>query len=148
MPIKLDKVVFPGWPAIAGQPSFKYKSLEWAMENSTPFVRSVIDTMGTADRKWCVIDVKIVELKKSEFPCLSQWHYDCTRDKMDPRREEVHFIWQYGAGSYTQFENSFVLEPEFIYQYGRELHAPSPAQFSERRLLIRKTFSDIVRPKM
>ena len=146
MPEKLKKIPFAGWNYLTDQPSFKYVSLKYALNNSVDFVKNIINEMGESDHKWCVVDVKIVELKANQLPCLPNWHFDCTNDFFDKRRDEKHYIWQYGCGSATMFSNGFVLEPETIYSYGRETHAPSPALYPGRRILIRKTYSDIVRP--
>lgn len=76
---------------------------------------------------------------------LPPWHYDCVKNYDDPRRHEVHYIWQYGCGSATQFEGGIELEPEWIYTYGRALHAPSPAKWAGKRILVRKTYSDMIK---
>lgn len=163
----------PNFDAIKDQKSFKYADLRFAYKNSTDEIRAIIDQFPIeGNHSNVIIDIKFHEVTASKFPCLPGWHTDCTLNPWHETRPEVHHIYVVGAGCRTRFlDEDFTLEysslvpakiksnmnkkehkswqvkEAHIYRYDRfGLHAPSLAERTEHRLLIRVTESDLIRP--
>lgn len=158
---------------LEGQPSFKYASLEKALKYCVPYVRRVVESVELSGKyKYTLLDVKIVDLKKGQLPCLPGWHLDCTMHPEHKTKPETHHIFVWGAGCRTRFvvspieiptANGRLIEadravreqkPE-VFQvdectltryYRDNLHAPSKATKAGKRILIRITETDLVKP--
>ena len=161
---------FPGWQALAGQKKLKYISLINAIRYSTPFISNLFKNEMPTDTsyKYIICDVKIINLKEGQIPCLPYWHYDCVMDINNSAREELNYLWEFGAECYTEFINGptefdkparfqdeisklaeskgFLYKPEYIHEYGRVLHRPTKARKAGKRILVRKTHTDVIRP--
>jgi hypothetical protein len=148
--IALETIEFPGWPALAGQEVFKWKSLDYALTNSVEFVRKILTMMPDhPEYQWCLVDVKIQDLTAGQYPCPPKWHLDFVTTDI-PGRQEINYIYQHGCGSATEFQTpggSASVPPETICMYGRELHRSTPALVDGRRLLIRKSWTDVAKPR-
>ncbi len=163
----------PGPNDLDDQPCFKYADYHKALKHCVPYVKSIAESVNlVGGYKYTLLDVKVIDLAEGQCPCLPGWHLDCTMNPHHPTRPETHHIFVSGAGSRTRFVVSPVeltlskdrivnadqeireQAPE-IYQidectlvkYSRSnLHAPSLAECEGRRLLIRVTETDLVRP--
>lgn len=173
-PVKIKKVKPPSEQELESQLSFKYSSYNFALQNSTEGVRKIINSVRlSGEYKYTVVDVKVVSLKKGEFPCLPGWHTDCTLDPHHKTKPETHHIYIYGADCRTRFLadplsidlsnknlkkeictsvekqelKEISIEEGYIYRYNRfSIHAPSQAGKSGTRLLVRVTETDLIRP--
>jgi len=155
-------------------PSFKNASLKTIQEHYPTEILNIIQEMlkfRKNQHKFLTIDIKIHNLKKNVLPCLPNWHLDCTKDMTLPNPEN-HIICMFGdSGSNTEFivdtwESSssvqdfsamkdylntlkrIELKESTIYTYNRHsFHRGTPAKQNGKRLFIRITESDIIRPR-
>ncbi len=149
---------------------FKYADIEHVLKNTTDYVREVIRSCPLRnDHKYVVVDVKVHELNTGEIPALSFWHMDCLNNPINPNPEEFHHIFVSGDECLTEFlaQEMEVDLPEgavnfndvvgdastakitgnTIYTYQRHVHRASQSQGQFRRLLVRVSESDIVKPQ-
>ena len=151
------------WP----ENSFKYASLSYILPRTTDYVRGIIEACPIeGNHKYTVVDVKVHELQPGIIPAFSNWHVDCIADPRDPAREEVHHLFvtegcstEFLATdtpfdlpekfSYSIFDglSGVKIKPYHIYTYGRHLHRATPAEKACRRLLIRVSETDKMRPQ-
>ncbi len=83
--------------------------------------------------------VKSVWLEEGQLPCLPHWHCDIVRD--GEGIDAVHYIWQQGCGSRTEFRDGTLLEPNVVYSYGaKDEHRPTPATHAGWRNLVRLSY--------
>jgi hypothetical protein len=83
----------PGSEDLAGQPSFKYLDFELAKSVSTKYVKEILNSVPLSGKhKYVVVDVKVVDLKKGQYPCNPGWHTDCTLDPYHKTLPEIHHI--------------------------------------------------------
>lgn len=157
-------------------PTIKYGSPEFVIKNSSDQVRSIIQEMlPNINNKHnnVIIDVKVHDLKLGEMPCMNNWHMDCVGRHDEEFKEECHHLIIFGDCSRTIFlcdsitlenvpndkvinwnkvidlhpYNIFQIKPNHIYTYGRNLHRGAPATKDGRRLLIRITETDKIKPQ-
>lgn len=154
--------------------SMKYSSLQFVVKNASDQVVDVVKKMCAYVRgahKYVIIDVKLHDLKCGQIPCMPNWHMDCVGRPDDPIRHEVHHLVLFGDCSLTEFIDGslqldnlppdkvinwnkiiddtypkFSVKPSTIYTYGRHLHRGTPATKDGRRLLVRITETDKIRP--
>jgi hypothetical protein len=158
---------------ISEQKSFKYCDIDYVYNNSTEYIRGLIDQFPiVGNHKRVLVDVKLHYLEKDMYPCLPGWHMDCTLNPWHDSLPEVHHIYIDGIECLTKFLNeSFTLkfksnvpayiktsmninahkhweiERNKIYRYDRFcLHSPSIAKESGMRLLVRVTETNIIIP--
>lgn len=143
----VDNYGTPPWDELQKQESFKYAKLDFALTNSTPWCQELIMCMYSmlpGIHLYTVVDIKVWQnLKKGNYPARPLWHYDCVKDKTDPAPEEYHALYQYGAGCFTQFEDTSIKDGDIVI-YGRELHAATPALLGGKRLLVRVSQCDTI----
>lgn len=148
----IEVIPFPGWAALEGQPNLKWKRLSYALQVSCDFVRQLL--LATPDHPEyaeCLVDVKIQNLKAGEYPCLPFWHIDFVPTPETPGKPETHYIYQIGAECPTEIQqpggSSFLVPPETIVEYHRDLHRCSAAGIDGPRLLVRKSWTDVAKPR-
>jgi hypothetical protein len=160
-----------------GQPEFttenlKYADIDFAINNTNQYVKDIIKSAPIeGNHKYIVVDVKTHILKEGQIPALPFWHFDCVCDPRDNSREEVHHIF-ITDGCNTEFlkheaildlEDAFnpvsfnkkyqdiligeEIEPYCIYTYRRHLHRATKAKKNCKRLLIRVSETDNIRPQ-
>jgi hypothetical protein len=173
VPYEIGEVRAPFSHELDGQVNMKYAAFEKAVLASNPYVSLVLRAIPTPKRyKRLLVDVKVKDLKAGQIPCLPGWHLDCT---MEPDRDglpETHFLFVAGAGCKTRFVVSpveipikngrlvnvdkaikeqspdiFTIKECTVTRYNRyNLHAPSPAEYDGRRLLVRISCCDFIKP--
>lgn len=158
---------------IEDTPLLKYASMQKAMAQSSWQVQNILSSMKYyvyGEHKYTIIDVKVHDLKKGEMPCMDNWHMDCVGRPDEPFKEEVHHLVIFGDCSRTvfidgpilvnlpkdkvinwnkivnEFHPKFEILPNTVYTYGRNLHKGMPATKDGRRLLIRITETDKIKP--
>jgi hypothetical protein len=163
----------PTWDSIKDQRSFKYAALDFVMRNSTEPIRAILKQMPIeGNHRYVVVDVKLHDIIEGQFPCLPGWHMDCTLNPWHDTKPDVHHIYVVGAGCRTRFlaedftmefptvipaqvktlmnsveHKSWKAEEAHVYRYDRfGLHAPSVAESTGKRMLIRVTETDLIRP--
>lgn len=163
----------PSWGSIKSQRSFKYADMGFVYKNSTEPIRAILEQMPiVGDHKHIIVDVKFHDLEEGMYPCLPGWHMDCTLNPWHESKPEVHHIYVVGATCRTRFlaedfvlhfpsmvpaqiktamnaveHKSWKVDEGKVYRYDRfGLHAPSVAESTGKRLLIRITESDLIRP--
>lgn len=163
-PTILERDVPPMPDDLIDHPCMKYADVKFVLANSHPWVRSRIHEMlaileGEVHTRR-VVDVKFwPNLEAGKMPALPHWHQDCVPKEHDSRHE-VHVLYMTGAGCRTQFLATPTPEdtdpsdypiwtaPEgrYIMYERKHLHRATPATLTGRRLLIRVTATDIIRP--
>ena len=173
LPEEIKRFDPPSRLDIANQISFKYADYNKALNVSEPYIKNIISSVKLSGlHKHVLVDVKVLELKKDSYPCLPNWHLDCTMSPDRDGRNEIHHLFIFGADCKTKFVISPVSIPIIngrlvkvghaikeqlpkitrinecsITRYDRfGLHAPSLAGESGIRLLIRVTENDFVQP--
>lgn len=125
------------------------------------------------EHKHILVDIKVHDLKPGEHPCLPGWHCDSVLDPEHDSRPENHIIFVTGHGCLTEFTTGeYELEttktdprsynkqlseikPTYssvksctLTKYGRwNFHRGPAAKIAEKRLLIRISETDVVRPR-
>lgn len=127
-------------------------------------------------RDQIVVDVKVHDIQPGKYPCLPGWHCDTVINPFHDSRPEIHHIFVSGEASLTEFiEGPVCLQIDEtlsdnallksfreqldasvatrripscqIMTYGRfDFHRGTIGQFAQKRLLIRVTESDIIKP--
>lgn len=170
-PVKYIKPI--SFQLVEGQKNFKYTDVSYAYDNSVACVQKIIEQFPIeGNHKNVLIDIKVHDIEKENFPCLPGWHTDCTLNPWHYTLPEVHHIYMFGAECRTRFldedfemsfesmnpkyikdkmnsviHKSWAVQEGYIYRYDRfSLHAPSLAEKTGKRLLIRITESDLIRP--
>lgn len=152
-------------------PSIKYGSWNFAYNNTSKYVRSILDKIPIQNNhKSVLVDIKVHTLEIGERPTLPNWHIDCVTNPFDPRPEEVHHIFVAGKcltefleedieidispidrianfNKYCEGQKITTIPNRKIVTYGRFPHRGAICNIPETRLLIRVTESDILKPK-
>lgn len=157
---KIDtKIIFP-------EESYKFASMKFVMANSNETVRSILSQIPVAgNHKNVLVDVKVHDLEVGVTPALPHWHFDCVKDPRDESLEEVHHLFITEGcsteflGEDTEFDlpygfnhsifnhlNGVKIKPYKVYTYGRHLHRATKAVKKCKRLLIRVTESNLIKP--
>lgn len=152
----------------------KYAMLDDAAELAGPWLAGVLSACPVlGSRKFLCVDVKVSDLASGECTCIPGWHCDVTTDLLHPSRDDVHHIFVTGRHALTEFVSTqmdiLVGEScplsEQVRQieangydiwrvpsctwvtYGRRNYHRGPVSTgAERRLLVRVTETDVVRP--
>lgn len=144
---------------------------EEALEAVEQPIRRVIMQMsrGLQHRhRYTLVDVKVREHKLGDCTCIPGWHLDSVTDPRHNSQPENHIIWTQGEPTeflrnpidfpehFAHFsqvldaipsDNIFKINSNTIYQYGRfHLHRGPIVQENQRRVLIRITETDVVKP--
>jgi hypothetical protein len=132
----------------------KYVSYDDAMAKFPIQAVAILDIMSkhlTYKYKYIVVDLKVRELTKGQHGCpLPDWHYDCVKDYNHPQKHENHLLYTNIHGTEIAIDdalNFIKANNGDIYQYGRELHRTAKMPENCKRVLIRLTECDNVRPK-
>lgn len=157
---------------------FKNTLYDYAIKNTSSYVKEVLSLAPiTHKRKNIVVDIKVHDIETGKFPCLPGWHCDTVIDPFHESPGEIHHIFVTGGSSLTEFISEPVklnipnkttnalkimrdqLETkvfdvkslpscQFV-TYGRwDFHRASAGKYPERRLLVRVTETDIIKPKL
>ena len=156
---------------------FKYAPIDYVRENSNAYVNHVLNNMPIQHKhRRVLVDVKLHDLNEGDVPCIPGWHCDSIVDPFHKSRPEVHHIFVTGAGCLTEFMKSLVelnIEKDDMFNslrrqlkrkqgletfhvdscrimsYSRfSFHRGVSAKKKEKRLLIRVTESDIIKPSI
>jgi hypothetical protein len=128
------------------------------------------------ERRFVIVDLRLSWIERGKRPGLLGWHMDTVSDPAHPTPPEVHHLFVTGTASLTEFLAEPVrldvplglspratmraidsmLEKEVatlrvpscqIVTYGRfHLHRATPGLHEERRMLLRVTETDVLRP--
>lgn len=84
--------------------SFKHAALERVRDETTDYVRAVLDAVPLrGGHRRVVVDVKVSQILPGRYPCLPGWHCDSVLDPDHPSRPEVHHLFVSGAACLTEF---------------------------------------------
>lgn len=169
--LQIAPPVIDEWPVNC----FKNASFRYAYDNSNSYIRRLLNLIKCrADTsRRLLVDVKVHDLERGDIPCFPGWHCDSVIDPFHDSRPERHFIYVTGKGCLTEFIGEPVqlcvpdkpslrdfrnqlsiknfsiinLESCRIHEYGRwDFHRGSIAKIKERRLLVRLTETELIRP--
>lgn len=154
------------------QPCFlKHTLLEEALEVVEAPIRSVLSDMTkylSKQHRFTLVDVKVKDVASNAYTCIPGWHIDSVTNPRHESSPENHLIWVQGTPTefvrdpvefpweLTHFsqvideipiDNAMKLNENSIYRYGRyHLHRGPRVGPRERRILIRVTETDLIRP--
>ena len=77
--------------------NFKYADIDFAYKQSSDFIRSFISFIDIPKKKYQLIDVKTVELKAGELPCLPGWHTDCSMFPSSNFDDDINILFSSGV---------------------------------------------------
>ena len=122
----------------------KYAELERVFPLLTAELQAAVDACPVTGRSRLFIDVKVQNLRVGQYTCVAGWHRDTITD---PRVR--HHLFVLGANR-TEFLGAdgvvFKIPEGEWHSYGHDLHRGPRCLVSERRVLLRITESDVIRP--
>jgi hypothetical protein len=77
--------------------NFKYADIDFAYKNSTDFVRSFLSSVELAKKKHQLVDVKTINMKMGQYPCLPGWHTDCSMFPSSEHDDDVNILYSSGV---------------------------------------------------
>ena len=156
---------------------FKNASREYVLRNTTKYVRDIIGAIPLRRKhRFISVDVKVHDIEPGRYPCIPGWHTDTVIDPRSNGRPEVHTLFVTGFASLTEFIGEQVcltlpttgnvllehfraeidaISPQIrkipscqLVTYGRyDFHRGSLGLSFEKRLLIRVSETDIIKPQ-
>lgn len=152
-------------------PSYKYADLEKTLPKLPIEIKNIISGVPIKGyHKHILLDIKFHDLEIGKAPALRRWHFDCVANPLHDSKPEIHHLFVTGECR-TNFlsmrreieVNPFEERPNIhfflrnfdgvgvpsntIVTYGRFFpHLPVVSPSKYRRLLIRVTETDVIRP--
>lgn len=130
---------------------YKYIDINKALRIFPQEALNVLEIMMpylTGNYKYTLVDLKVRQLKKGQYGCpLPDWHYDCVKDYEHPSKHENHLLYTNLNGTEIQHDGQIIKANDGdIWQYSRDLHRTSKMTDDCKRVLLRLTECDNVKP--
>lgn len=160
-----------------GQPKISNWSLEDAYKASLPDFRKVLKNVKLGNKhKYITVKAYFKTLPAKTYPCMPDWHTDCTMDPWHNSKPDVNHLFTFGANCFTKFLDceaaiDLVNSDALVADYKKAIHnwiqTNNPTVFTIKpgyiwtydrfaihapnigtgnRFFLRVTESDIVRP--
>lgn len=90
---------------LVNRKSFKYASIEYAINNSSDLVAHIIKQAPLAHKhKRVVVDVKYHDMKRDTYACIPGWHLDGSENTRGlDKKPELHHLFVAGDHALTEF---------------------------------------------